>query len=478
MQGVQADEDVSLQHLFSGFAKGRDFVIANIFIGFEVLLKAVEIWLYYVFGQLLADDMSGIVLLAFAILGAALIRIVISGTISLFGEYWRVSIVKSVLDQGVHVLRDRPDVYPERTMRHERPTAIASSSYLTSENLVSLYLSLVRSGFGLAAYIVAFALLFGAGLSLAFLAGLVFSFMLNRRVEPYLAKRASRTETARIKVTSLYDTAWDNLVIGNSLWTGKWIRRLDDTYRRYRFLNNMMCRRIYVIQLIHILVSYGLTVTVFVWLLLSSRPDMALTLSLVVVVPKIIQGLQQQSDFIAHISVLGVLKGQLEIIRDALSPLERQDLSLRMDEGKIKILSGQDGKEGLAAFFERLDEKGQLSQVGQRMTIRGANGSGKTSLLLMLKERFGSLSFYLPAGMKTTMSGSDIRHSTGEYVMKTLHEALTASNRPRFFLLDEWDANLDGNNAREIDRLLDLACLDGTTIIEVRHRNRDDRVNE
>lgn len=94
--------------------------------------------------------------------------------------------------------------------------------------------------------------------------------------------------------------------------------------------------------------------------------------------------------------------------------------------------------------------------------MSGANGSGKSTLLKMIKEMRADA---LLLGAETGFLDTDNGLSTGQRRVKEIEYVLSMA--PTLVMLDEWDANLDGENCRKIDQLLDEASR-RMVVIEVR----------
>ncbi|MNV81935.1 phosphate transporter ATP-binding protein [compost metagenome] len=95
--------------------------------------------------------------------------------------------------------------------------------------------------------------------------------------------------------------------------------------------------------------------------------------------------------------------------------------------------------------------------------MTGANGAGKSTLLKRIKEmRVDALLL----GAETGFLDADNGLSTGQRRVKEIESALSMA--PTLLLLDEWNANLDGENCRKIDQLMDEASR-RMVVIEVRH---------
>ena len=93
----------------------------------------------------------------------------------------------------------------------------------------------------------------------------------------------------------------------------------------------------------------------------------------------------------------------------------------------------------------------------------GANGAGKSSFLKAIKEMAEDALLLNP---ETSFLDADSSLSTGQRRVKEIENALSMA--PTLLMLDEWDANLDGDNCRKIDQLLDEASRK-MVVIEVRH---------
>jgi len=135
-----------------------------------------------------------------------------------------------------------------------------------------------------------------------------------------------------------------------------------------------------------------------------------------------------------------------------------------------------------------------LAQPTGRVLVRGANGTGKSSLLAGLKTEMKKNAFYWPmsdrlafkfaAGVAPVEVESDeggdttvvaesadnkLGFSSGERQIKSLEEILDSTNA-KVYLLDEWDANLDPENKVKANTLLD-ALAARARVVEVSHRD-------
>jgi ABC-type transport system involved in cytochrome bd biosynthesis fused ATPase/permease subunit len=103
-----------------------------------------------------------------------------------------------------------------------------------------------------------------------------------------------------------------------------------------------------------------------------------------------------------------------------------------------------------------------------RVTIRGENGCGKSTALLLVKNALSNKAFFLPTHNHLSFHSETNKYSTGESLRNRLLEILEKVDA-EVLLLDEWDANLDSENQEKLNSLIDeLAAT--KCVIEVRHR--------
>ncbi|EFU76533.1 hypothetical protein HMPREF0381_1530 [Lachnoanaerobaculum saburreum DSM 3986] len=119
--------------------------------------------------------------------------------------------------------------------------------------------------------------------------------------------------------------------------------------------------------------------------------------------------------------------------------------------------------------MKKLSEFIQKEKNG-RITICGENGSGKSTILAVLKEKLGDDAYLFSQYLNLYFDGSDSdSKSSGEEVVIKLENILNKVY-VKYLLLDEWDANLDKHNISILSSKIDDVAKH-KLIIEVRHRN-------
>ncbi len=135
------------------------------------------------------------------------------------------------------------------------------------------------------------------------------------------------------------------------------------------------------------------------------------------------------------------------------------------------------------------------AQPTGRINVRGGNGTGKSSLLASLKTEMRKRAYYWPTTdrlafrftgdvvpvdvdedeegepiMVAASMDKKLGFSSGERQLKSLEEIVNSTDA-EFYLLDEWDANLDAANKAKADALVD-ALAARARVVEISHRDR------
>lgn len=100
-----------------------------------------------------------------------------------------------------------------------------------------------------------------------------------------------------------------------------------------------------------------------------------------------------------------------------------------------------------------------------RFLITGGNGSGKSSLLKLIKQKKPEAILWGPG---IVLGTETVNGSVGEQHCHLL-QAILDNRQESLLLLDEWDSALDRANTEAIDQQLNLLA-NSTIILEVRHK--------
>lgn len=254
---------------------------------------------------------------------------------------------------------------------------------------------------------------------------------------------------------------WDNIVLGNieshNRWMGRFLAKFEaSASAAYRTINV----RDYLVSLAGFLTN-AIVVGTALGLAWAYRSDTAFAVALIVMLPRSLQTTMHLQIVQGYWAQWKALRQKLELVDQSFS--EPEEISLRAFVKLDKISIREAGSNGKAISMENL----LFSQTG-RFVIRGENGAGKSTLLLVLKDAFEEDGIYLPAHhqLETIEEGRSL--SSGEAAMAHIDDL--AESESKFFLLDEWDANLSAGNRKVYDAKID-ALARKKLVVEIRHAN-------
>jgi len=203
---------------------------------------------------------------------------------------------------------------------------------------------------------------------------------------------------------------------------------------------------------------------VFAFVIVLSTPGalpLAAIGTLVALLPRSLQLFGSIHSLSMSLSQYFLIRSKIDNLNGFVEGLDRQDLSVNSDDVVVV-----DCATGLSlsseVFFQRITHS--AIRAG-RFCVTGKNGSGKTTLLKRLKFSVPDSLLLLPDSYFLEKSKD---RSTGQAKLDELHAVLQENSR--LLLLDEWDANLDCENTRTIDSILE-EYAQVKLIVEVRHKS-------
>lgn len=189
---------------------------------------------------------------------------------------------------------------------------------------------------------------------------------------------------------------------------------------------------------------------------------------LVVILPRLFQVLSYSYEMLFVLADFPMQKSRLATVLKLIDVSDKQQtpqtLEKRIGWDQISAILKTGEELPTAQSVETLLK--DLPSQG-RITLKGENGSGKTSFLLLLKQKYGEKAFYLLTKHELLFRFSPHQLSTGQKARKVLEELMRNVKTP-ILLLDEWDANLDSNNTQQISKVID-EMSNSFCIVESRH---------
>lgn len=312
-----------------------------------------------------------------------------------------------------------------------------------------------------------FAIAYGISLSCV-----IVVMKLKRRAQRQLTQKAL---TARIDLCQSLLAAWDNVLLGNEynfkLWEEKTNQRLNRCLQR-----NVALERFD--QILAIFVSLMTSIPalmVVIYYVLMHKNDPVQLSSFIVILPLLFiilsytyQTLSLAFRWTMHRSRLTSIYKTIQATRESQASMEK-----KVKWGKFMLTQSTavPNNQVSLAYPQPIQSHGDLLKLTSdsgRLTIRGENGSGKSTALMLIKNALNKKAFFLPTHNQLSFSSETNKHSTGESLKKRLMEILEKVDVD-VLLLDEWDANLDQENQERLSMLIN-ELAEKKCVIEVRHR--------
>ena len=295
------------------------------------------------------------------------------------------------------------------------------------------------------------------------------------------------------RVTAQGYTAWDNVFSGNRYNLRLWLAGFK---ARMRTAVAAQVRAVVAregMSAMSGIVSLAIVFATMTVVAVHNAGNMALLIALATTLPRQIEMTYELhllasgwNDFIAVWTRLGGVAANMQ-------PQPEPAFDDRIKFDRLVLREG-----GHANVVSSLNDALRivLAQPTGRVNIRGANGTGKSSLLASLKTEMKQRAYFWPSSdrlafkfaggaVPVEVEGDDeeggaivlreaiekkLGFSSGERQLKSLEEIVGATHAP-VYLLDEWDANLDAANKAKADALLDTLAA-RARVVEISHRDR------
>lgn len=271
--------------------------------------------------------------------------------------------------------------------------------------------------------------------------------------------QSSRDEMlADTKLNEHLSKGWDNIILGNRLFYERWMSLFFHSFQQSEKASIDAARKKNLPIAIAGMVTNGIVLSsalIIIWL---NQNNLGIVMSVLVMLPRSLQVVMHIQICQSYLAQWRSLKEKLIITQESLEELTPADLHSHIVEDKIKANNNPLSIIDLINTITKLD-------FG-RITISGENGTGKSTLMLILKQTFGPLAVYLPAHHQFILKESRLKLSSGEAVLSALQDI--QNEDCKIFLLDEWDANLSADNKVAMERMLAKLSLK-KIVVEIRH---------
>ncbi len=398
-------------------------------------------------------------------LGSLMIPYLPTGIIGILLVRWEQSTIRRYLSLFVHAKMPSAALWSNRKKRDEFLSTANHESLQTINQTVSYYHGLVTSGFNAFLNIVAIGIFVDALFLYAYFFSVLASLLVIRTQSHRQKRLAEQAQGSRIDLGKSILSFWDNAVLGNAYNFRFWKQHADVRMQHAMDANVKASIFQEGVSIAISVVTFVPSLCIAVWGMHQHSHDPIALAAFVVIMSKLFLILSYTYDLLYWVVQLSAMVTKVKKILRLTTPEQALAASCasRIDWTSIRIQGEMEERESpsIAWIQERSRSPG-------RWTIQGRNGSGKTSLLLEMKQLLQEEAFYLPAQNQLDFATSSDGHSTGERLKQQLHE-VEAAVEARVILLDEWNANLDRQNQEQLSLLIDRIAVK-KCVIEVRHR--------
>ncbi|MBS4162831.1 Uncharacterized protein PRO82_000108 [Candidatus Protochlamydia amoebophila] len=388
---------------------------------------------------------------------------------------WRQEAQRSFINAFVSSNRNQIGEWNNKGIREEKLSILTAEAPNALQTLIDyvydLYAYVISVFFNIFALSIVVEPLFGLAYAISVLTVLVV-MKAKRRLQKRLTKKAL---TARIDLYQSLLAAWDNVLLGNrynfKLWEDRTTQRLNRCLQK----NVDLERFDQVLAIVISLLTCIPSLIVVVYHVYTNRHSVANLTAFLVTLPILFNILSYTYQTLSLIFRWTMHRSKLLSIYKTIQPATdaQQMMEKKIKWSKIQLDASNLPKTDHVSLSvppilnSHLDLLTFTQQSG-RITLRGENGAGKSTVLMLVKNALCDRAFFLPTQNQLSFISETNKYSTGESLRSRLLEIIDKVDVD-VLLLDEWDANLDKDNRESLSALID-ELAEKKCVIEVCHR--------
>ena len=417
-------------------------------------------------------QMNAMVYISLSLYLASLLLPYIPGSIAIIcQEKWKYALILNLSESFKKNHHSNQKIWADKDSKETRIAMLSNEGINALTDFTEYVYSLLSTAMNVLFNVTALSILITGEFGVSYLISLASVACLMKLQKSKQEKLSVKAQNARLSFLKVLLNSWDNIVLGNSYNFNLWEKKSD------RVAQALMNRNLYSIRfqqwfsvLIAIL-TFIPSFFVVVQMVIKHHSNPLVLSAIAVTLPRLFMILNFTYDLLQSAFCWPSQKMILDKVKTMIgNNLERPSFTQRIQWEKIRLQHNAfNEEEALELNINSLEEIIKKSTSPGRLTIRGENGSGKTSLLLAIKDTLKGSAFFLPVKHQLCFKHNTHYLSSGQGIKATLIEIRNFVNE-KVILLDEWDANLDNQNKEEISHLID-EIAQNRCVIEIRHRS-------
>jgi ABC-type bacteriocin/lantibiotic exporter with double-glycine peptidase domain len=329
-----------------------------------------------------------------------------------------------------------------------------------------------------------------AGLPVAYAATFAILMLIQWSVRRRIADVYLENQRQNNRVIAHGYTAWDNIFSGNRynrrLWLGGFKAKLRDCFRAQ--VNAIMARE--GLSALGGVIGLAIVFSSMTYVVTANAGDTDVLIALAATLPRQIDMTNQVHQLTSGWNDVLALWARVGGVARSMRPQPDPNFDRRIKFDRLVLR--EDGYGHVCSSVEEAMGLVLAKRRG-RVLVRGANGTGKSTLLAALKAEIKNRAYYWPttdrlafrfameANLDEPQTFDDDEDeprkpkqpgfSSGERQLRSLEEIVRHTDAA-IYLLDEWDANLDPSNRTMADALVEQLAQ-RARVIEISHRDRE-----
>ena len=330
-----------------------------------------------------------------------------------------------------------------------------------------------------------------AGLPVAYAVTFTILMMIQWSMRRRIADIYLENQRQNNRVTAHGYTAWDNVFSGNRynwrLWLAGFKAKLRECFRAQ--VNAIMARE--GLSALGGVIGLAIVFSSMTYVVTANAGDTEVLIALAATLPRQIEMTNQVHQLTSGWNDVLALWARVGGVARSMRPEPDPNFDRRIKFDQLALR--EDGRGHVCSSVEEATALVLATRRG-RVLVRGANGTGKSTLLAALKAEIKNRAYYWPTtdrlafrfAMEANLDESqtvddeedDLRSrkpkqagfSSGERQLRSLEEIVRYTDAA-IYLLDEWDANLDSSNRAMADALVEQLAQ-RARVVEISHRDR------